>query len=504
MRRILLTAAATALLSLPALAQQGSVLRIGMAQDADMLDPTLARSYVGRIVFAGLCDKLVDINDKLEIVPQLASGYEWPDSRTLLLHLRNGVKFHDGTMLDAAAVKYSLERNLTMEGSSRRGELAGLDHVEVVDPTTVRVVLKGPNSPFLAQLTDRSGMVVSPMAAAAAGKDFALHPVCAGPYRFTERVSQDHITLDRFPEYWNAGAIHIDRIIYRPLTDSSVRLANLQAGAIDMDVQQVPSNVDAIKRDAKLKLDVYDGLGYLSITINVANGPHAKTPLGQDARVRKAFELSIDRAALIHVVYNDLFTPIAQAVPPASPFYAVSVPPPGRDIAKAKELLKEAGVKLPVTVNLTVINQPDQVQTGEVIQSMASEAGFDVKLNAMEFATSLDASERGDFEAYLIGWSGRADIDANLYSFVHTGGPPLNPGDYSNKQVDDWLTQAREVTDIAGRRAIYARLAVQLESDLPLIYLFAGKNIVAMSTRVDGFVPVPDGLVRPQGMSISK
>jgi peptide/nickel transport system substrate-binding protein len=503
MRRILLTAAAAAALSLPALAQETSVLRIGMAQDADMLDPTLARSYVGRIVFAGLCDKLVDINEKLEIVPQLASGYEWPDSKTLLLHLRGGVKFHDDTVMDAAAVKYSLDRHLTMEGSSRRGEIAGIDHVEVVDPATVRVVLKAPNSPFLAQLTDRAGMIVSPKAAAAEGKDFALHPVCAGPYKFTERVSQDHITLDRFPDYWNAGAIHIDRIIYRPITDSSVRLANLQAGSIDMDVQQVPSNVDAIKKNPNLKLAVYDGLGYLSITINIGNGARAKTPLGQDARVRKAFELSIDRAALVHVVYDDLFTPIAQSVPPGSPFYASSVPPPGRDVAKAKELLKEAGVALPVVVNMTVINQPDQVQVGEVIQSMAAEAGFDVKINAMEFATSLDASDRGDYEAYLIGWSGRADIDANLYSFVYTGAP-LNPTGYSNKQVDAWLNGAREVTDIAARRAIYAKLAEQLDNDLPLIYLFAGKNIVAMSTKVNGFVPVADGLVRPQGMSMAK
>jgi peptide/nickel transport system substrate-binding protein len=503
MRRLLLTAAAAATLSFPALAQEASVLRIGMAQDADMLDPTLARSYVGRIVFAGLCDKLVDINEKLAIAPQLATGYEWPDSKTLLLHLRSGVKFQDGTMLDAAAVKYSLERHLNMQGSARRGEISGIDHVEVVDPANVRVVLKSPNSPFVAQLTDRAGMMVSPKAAEAEGKDFALHPVCAGPYKFTERVSQDHITLDRFPDYWNAGAIHIDRIIYRPVPDSSVRLANLQAGAIDMDVQQVPSNVDIMKKDAKLKLSIYDGLGYLGITINVGHGPRAKTPLGQDERVRKAFELSIDRAALIHVVYNDLYTPIAQSVPPGSPFYAPSVPPPPRDIAKAKALLQEAGVKLPVTVNLMVINQPDQLQTGEVIQSMATEAGFDVKIQAVEFATSLDAGDRGDFEAYLIGWSGRADIDANLYSFVHTG-TPLNNGGYSNKNVDAWLDQAREVTDVAARGTIYAKLAVQLERDLPLIYLYAPKNIVAMSTRVNGYVPVPDGLVRPQGMSISK
>jgi peptide/nickel transport system substrate-binding protein len=498
----LLTAAAV-LVSLPAFAQQGSVLRMGMAEDTDLMDPTLSRTYVGRIMFAGLCDKLVDINQKLEIVPQLATGYEWPDSKTLVLHLRQGVKFQDGTAMDAASVKYSLDRHLTMEGSTRRGEIASMDHAEVVDPSTVRIVLKSPSSPFLAQLTDRSGMIVSPKAADAAGKNFALHPVCAGPYSFVERVPQDHITLQRFPDYWNASDIHIDRIIYRPIPDNTVRVSNIQAGALDMTVENVPSDLDTLKKDPKLKLAVYDGLGYQSLTNNTDNGPKSKTPYGQNPLVRKAFELSIDRAALIHVVYNDLYTPTAQAIPPASPMYSKDVAPPARDVAKAKALLQQAGVKLPVTVNLLVINSPDQVQTGEVIQSMAAEAGFDVKIQATEFATSLDMSDRGDYEAYLIGWSGRTDPDANLWSFVHTGGP-LNASKYSNKDMDAWLDQARLTTNIDERRELYRKVSDLNEKDLPLMYLYVGKFIVAMQKNVDGFVPVPDGLVRPQGLTISK
>src|SRR6185437_12469036 len=156
-------------------------LRIALREDGDILDPTLARTYVGRIVFAGLCDKLFDINEKLEIVPQLATSYEWTDPKTLLIKLRQGVVFHDGEKMDAAAVKYSLERHLNMQGSFRRSEINAMDHVEIVDPATVKIVLKAPSSPFLSQLTDRSGMIVSPKAAEAAGKDFTLKPVCAGP-----------------------------------------------------------------------------------------------------------------------------------------------------------------------------------------------------------------------------------------------------------------------------------------------------------------------------------
>ena len=206
-----------ALLALAPLATEAQTLRIALREDADILDPTLARTYVGRIVFAGLCDKLFDIDDKLQIVPQLATGYEYTDPRTLVIHLRSGVTFHDGTPMDAAAVKYSIDRHFTMQGSGRRSEISAMDHAEVVDPLTVRIVLKAPSAPFLAQLTDRAGMIVSPKAAEAAGKDFGLHPVCAGPMKFVERVAQDRIVLERFADYWNKDAIHIDRVIYQPI-----------------------------------------------------------------------------------------------------------------------------------------------------------------------------------------------------------------------------------------------------------------------------------------------
>jgi peptide/nickel transport system substrate-binding protein len=170
-------------------------------------------SYVARIVLAGLCDKLFDIDEKLHIVPQLATGYEWSDDRTLVIHLRSGVTFHDGETMNANAVKYSLERHLTLQGSFRKSEISSMDHIEVVDPATVRVVLKNPSGAFLAQLTDRSGMIYPPKATEAAGKDFALHPVCSGPFTFVERVAQDHVTLVRFPEYWDAKDIHLDKAV---------------------------------------------------------------------------------------------------------------------------------------------------------------------------------------------------------------------------------------------------------------------------------------------------
>src|SRR5689334_889590 len=417
----LAVATAALLLSFQAGALAQTTLRIGLAEDPDILDPTMATTYVGRIVFAGLCDKLFDIDEKLNIVPQLATGSEWADDRTLVIHLRQGVKFHNGEPLDAAAVKYSLERHLNLQGSFRKSEISSIDHIEVVDPATVRIVLKTPSGAFIAQLTDRSGMIYPPKATEAAGKDFASHPVCSGPFKFVERVPQDHVTLERFADYWDAKAIHFDKVVYQVFVDSSVRLANLKAGTTDLVEFIAPTDAAAVKADPKLRLVISDALGYLSITNNLDNGTRADTPYGKNPLVRQAFDAAIDRAALVEVVYSGMYAPSVQPVPQSSPFYDEALPAPPRDLAKSKSLLKQAGVTLPVKVELLTPNQPDQLQAAEVIQSMVAEAGFDLRIQAIEFASSLQASQRGDYELYLIGWSGRVDVDGNTYQFLHTG-----------------------------------------------------------------------------------
>jgi peptide/nickel transport system substrate-binding protein len=502
MRRLLLAAVCGLAVLTPGLVQ-AQTLHLALREDPDILDPTLARSYVGRIVFAGLCDKLFDIDETLRIVPQLATGYEWADSKTLVIHLRPGVKFQDGEALDAAAVKFSLERHLTMPGSFRRSEISSIDHVEVVDPLTVRLVLKAPSAPLLAQLTDRAGMILPPKATAAAGKDFGLHPVCSGPFQFTERVAQDRIVLDRFPGYWDAAHIHLDRVIYQPMPESSVLVANLQSGAIDLAERILPTDVAAVKANPKLRIVTSPALGYEGITFNLANGEASKAAIDQKALLRQAFDAAIDRDALVQVVFNGMYKPTVQAVSSASPFYDAALPPPPRDLARAKALIRQAGVPTPIPVTMNVPNTPDRTQEAEVIQAMVREAGFDLKLNLIEFASSLQAATQGQFESYLIGWSGRVDPDGNLYAFLRSGAGQ-NDGHYSNPQVDTLLEQAREATDTAARKALYDKLWPVLRQDEPLTYLFTPVNIVGMSAKVTGFRPVPDGLIRLQDVALSK
>ena len=144
------------------------------------------------------------------------------------------MKFHDGEPMDAEAVKFSLERHLTMQGSFRKPELAAVDKIEVTDPLTVQLHLKAPFSPLIAQLSDRAGMIVSPKAAKASGDKFGLNPVCAGPFKFVERIQQDRIVVEKFADYWNKDNVFIDRIVYRPVVELTVRLANLKSGSLDI------------------------------------------------------------------------------------------------------------------------------------------------------------------------------------------------------------------------------------------------------------------------------
>ena len=499
MRRILL---ATALLLAP-LAAEAQTLRIGLREDPDILDPTLGSSYVGRIVYSAMCDKLFDLDENLRIVPMLATGYHYEDPTHLILDLRAGVTFHDGEPFNAEAVKYKINRDLTAKGSMRAGEINSIQSVEVVGPLSVRITLKAPASQLLAILTDRAGIMISPKAVEAAGDKFGLAPVCAGPFAFDSRVAQDRIVLKRYPGYWNAKEYHFDQIIYQPITSPAVRLANLQAGSLDLVEYITPTDIDAVKKDPKLKLAVGDGLAYTGITFNTDNGPAKATVTGQNKLLRQAFDLSIDRTALIQVVYNGMYSPTVQANTPSSPYYIKDFASPERNIEKAKALIKQAGVTLPVQITLTVPNSPDVQQAAEVIQSMVAEAGFEVKIKAMEFASSLQAGYAGDFQAYMIGWSGRSDPDGNMWQMLHTGGT-FNYGKYSNVEIDTLLDEARKVTGIDERRAFYSRVWKQEREDLPLVYLWTSRNVVGMRKEVTGFRQVPDGLIRLQGLSIAK
>jgi peptide/nickel transport system substrate-binding protein len=501
MRTLRLAAITAALaMSLVASAQAGTILRIGLAEDPDMLDPSLGRTYVGRIVFSAFCDKLFDIDEKLNIVPQLALSYETSaDGKAMTIKLRPGVKFHDGEPFDAEAAKFSIERHINMSGSFRKSELASVDHVEVVDPLTIKLALKSPFAPLISQLTDRAGMMVSPKAVKEEGDKFGLHPVCAGPYKFVERVQQDRMVFERFTDYWNKDNVFIDRVVFLPIVDATVRLANLKSGGLDLIERVLATDIKDVESDSRLVLSTAPELGYLGLTINT-NNDKSKGAL-TNVKVRQALDLSIDREALNQVAFNGEFTPGNQWVSPAHPYYQQSSPIRPRDVEKAKALLKEAGVSLPVSVDYMVPKGSEYEAVAQVVQSMAAEAGFDLKLRLIEFATSFKQVQAGEFQVFQINWSGRIDPDGNSYVFLHTDAPQ-NDGGYSNPEADKLMEDARLTSDFAERKAIYEKLTKILLNDEPIIYLYHKRLLFAHTKKLEGYRPVPDGLVRVVGLKL--
>ncbi|HEX2332610.1 MAG TPA: ABC transporter substrate-binding protein, partial [Burkholderiales bacterium] len=469
-------------------------LRIGLAEDPDILDPTMARTFVGRIVFAGLCDKLFDLDEKLNIVPQLATSYKWSaDNKSLEIKLREGVTFHDGEKFDAAAVKYNLERHKDMKGSSRRGELAVVSSVDAVDASTVRINLAAPFAPLLAVLTDRSGMMVSPKAAEAAGEKFGAKPVCSGPFRFVERIAQDRIVVERFPNYWNKGQIHFERIVYQPIVDATVRLANLRSGQLDFIERVAPSDILNIRSDSRFRVAKIVEIGYQGITINVGKSDLAqKNPLGKDPRVREALELSLDRDAIVKVAMEGEAQPGNQWVAPANRFYGKSAPIPKRNVERAKQLLKEAGVPNP-SFTLMTPTTSDAQRIAQIVQAMAKEAGFDVKIHSTEFATSLNLADKGQFEAYVLAWSGRADPDGNLHTMLSCKGP-TNYAGYCKEDVEKLIDESRTSLDATRRIAAYDKIAQQVQKDRPIIYLYHRNWLWAHTAKLTGLRTVPDGM----------
>jgi peptide/nickel transport system substrate-binding protein len=481
----------------------GGTLTVALAEDPDALDPTLARTFVGRMVFLHMCEKLYDLNSKLQIVPQLAAAMPSlsADKKTMTIRLRRGVRFNDGTPFNAQAVKISLDRHRTLPRSARASEISPVTSVEVAGPYAVRLVLNARYSPLTAQLADRAGMIMSPKQLDALGDRFASNPVCVGAFRFVSRTAGDRIVLEKSPYYYAKSKVKLNQIIFRTITDTSARAANLRSHDVDVEDRIASTDLPAIQRDKSLRVIKSTSIGYQGISINVGNKngigkPFSSvgTPLSKQF-VRQAFELSLDRKVINRVVFGGTVVPGCLPVPKASPYYDASITCPGRNVAKARELLRKAGENAPVAVKLMIGTDQVQARLGQVIQSMASEAGFRVELQPTEFVTALARQDRGQYDAFAVGWSGRVDPDGNIYQFVDSKGSLNNLG-WSTPRMDLLLDNARKATSLGARKKLYSSVYKILRTQLPIIVLWHPVNRHGVIKSVKGVQTFGDGLIR--------
>lgn len=478
-------------------------LRIGMQEEPDALDPDQGGTYAGRVVFAALFEKLIDIDRNLNFVPQLATAWSWSsDKLALTLELRRGVKFHDGSPFNAAAVKFNIERSKTLPESRRKAEFSLITSVDIVDEWAVRLNLRRPFAPLIATLADRAGMMVSPQAASAGdGAAFARKPVGTGPFRFIERIAQERIVVGKFAPYWNPAAIKLDKVVYLMTPDAAVRLAILRSGGIDIMQRVAPTDLKQVRDDPKLRLLSTVGLGFSALSINVGNGARSNTPLGGNAKVRRALELAIDRYIINKVVYDGAYLTGNQPVVPASPYYIKSLPIRRGDPRAARALLREAGFDR-LSFKLMVANTTGDRQVAQVIQAMVKEAGFDVGLEALEETTAVNNWIAGNYDVFLFNWSGRADPDGNIFPFFSCSGHQNN-GKYCDPLVERLLTEARAVGDLAARYRLYEQAAEIYMAALPHITLYHANWFWGVTRRLSGFTPYPDGIVRLGGVTLN-
>lgn len=480
-----------------ATAAPAQTLRIGLGFDPNVLDPALSGSFVERTIFSALCDKLLDVGPDLSFRPELATRWEWSeDGRSLTLTLREDGRFHDGTALDAEAVRVNLERYRSARESRRRSELRAVSGVEAPDARTVVIRLSEPHAPLLSVLSDRAGMILSPTALARHGERIGDNPVCSGPFRLTRRVAQERIELERFAQHWNAANIHVERLVFLPIPDSTVRLLNLRAGQLDLIERVGPSDIADVRRDRRLQMVEATAIAYQTLSINLATGAL------RDPRVREALERSIDRGVINQVALEGLFVPNNQVEAPGMPYHFADLAPPARDPARSRALLREAGHER-LAFRLLVTNAPVEQQVAQIIQAMAAEGGFEVRIQAMESSAMVAATQRGDYDAAIVIWSGRADPDGNAAIWFASDGF-LNWGRYRSEAMDRALAAARATNDPAARRGLYRDVARLYLADRPHLVLYHHRWFWALRAGITGFEPSPDGLIRFPGIRLPR
>jgi peptide/nickel transport system substrate-binding protein len=486
------------------LVKNGGTLTIGMtAGEPDVLDPTLARTFSGREVFLTFCEKLYDLNGKAQIVPQLAAALPSlsKDKLTVTIKLRRGIKFNDGTPFNAAAVVKTLQRDQTLTRSARASEISPIDNVRARGNYTVVIHLKTPYSPLTAQLADRAGMIMSPAQLDKLGDKFATNPICVGPFTYQGRVAGDTITVVKSTHYYAKSRVHLNKIIFKVENDAAAAAGALRAGDLQALDGIDSTQLQSIKNDSKLRIAKETSLGYQGITINIGNKnglgkgySNVGTSIASKPDLRKAFEMAIDRKALNKVVFGGTVLPGCTPVSPSSAWYDPSVKCTPFNPAQARRLVKQSGASNP-TVHLMVPTGTVALRQAQFIQAEEANVGIKVVIDSIDFPTSLNRADAGNYETFQVGWSGRVDPDGNIYQFVATNGSQNDSG-YSRPRIDILLNNARKASTLKARKTLYRAAQKVILEDRPLIYLYHGVTRAGVDKRLKSVQIYPDTLLR--------
>ena len=494
-RAVLLAGAAVSLI--PAARAQttprrGGTLLVGFNNDSRTFDPLFSVQFAERQVLYLVFNTLVKYAPDFSIHPELADSWQVSeDGKRVVFKLHPGVKFHDGTPFDAAAVKWNLDRRLDPAvGSPQRTQLAPvLASVEVVDPLTVAFNLKNPYPAIFSLLGERPGFMVSPAAYEKLGKEFGAHPVGTGAFVFKDWVRGSALTVERNPEYWEKGLPYLDRVEFRDLAGAVVGTQRLLTGELDVVEDLSPQDVRVIedKPGIDLKPIALGRWYYLQW--------HVNAPPFDNPKLRQAFAHAIDRKRLNDIVMRGKGTVANSPTPPGLWWHDQNIPAHEYDPAKAKALLAEAGYPNGFEIALSTPQIAAFRQLNQLIQEQLAAVGIKATLAPVAanewYARVVDGSTNLTPDRF----TQRPDPDGLLYILFHSKGY-ANTIKYHSERVDQLLDQARSIYDQDKRRALYAQAQRQMMEDVAVVPLFFSAEYIAMRSQVRGFEWIPDQIPR--------
>lgn len=501
----LLGAALAATALAPALAQEpqrGGTLTVGLHQDPLVVDPIRTGSFTERQFNRLVYEPLFDITPDGDAVPYLAESFELSqDGLTYTIQLRPGIKFHDGTPLNAEAVVANWERFANPENRCRcLNDMEEFASWRVIDELTVEAVLVEPNVAFPALLADGPGNMVSPTAFQADPQAIGTNPVGTGPFRMVEWIRDDHFSAERFEDYWQEGKPYLDQVVLRGIQNTDTLQAAFQSGQTDIILQPSDQFVARVQKDDAYKVMSPGGFGYEGVYMNFGAPPF------DDPRVREAVALSLDRELIAKTLLFGLRTPAYSPFGLGMSYHAPVPEYPTHDPEKAKALLEDYGQ--PVSFKLTFNNTPNTQRFAQAMQQMWRAVGMEVELEPLDQNRLVQNVVGKQFEAAIFRWTGRSDPHMNTYRFMHSKYADINPssnyGRIKIPELDALLEQGKVEQDREKRGEIYAEVSRVLAREMPYAFTFYVEDKIVAAQRVHGFQSVPDGLLRFDGLWVEQ
>jgi len=447
-------------------------LVIAQGADAKSLDPHASNDNPSSRIRVQIYDRLMDLDDNGVPQPMLAESWERPDDKTIIFHLRKGVKFHNGDEMKASDVKFSLERALAAPEVSHI--LTGINGVEVLDDYTVKVTTEKPMAAILNNLAHTTIAILSEKATKEAGDKFGQNPVGSGPYKFVSWQSGDRVTLEAFPEYWQ-GEAPIKNVVFRNIVEETNRTIGLETGELDIiyDIQGMDKN--KLKDDDRFVVIEGPQVSMTYLGFNMKKAPY------DNPKVREAISYAIDQKPIIDTVFLGAGEAANSIIGPNVWGY-YDVEKYTQDIEKAKALLAEAGYPDGFKAKIWVNDNPVRRDTAVILQDQLKQIGIDLAIETVEWGAFLDGTARGDHEMFLLGWGTvTRDPDYGIYELVSTStmGSAGNRSFYSNPTVDKLLEEGRTELDPEKRKAIYKEIQEIIRKDIPMyMIIYPLQNVV--------------------------